>query len=171
VDDPPDETWVTARSRHGLEEVLREVLDLAARVRPALGRRLNLSAAEVLALEHLGREQIGPVELSRRLGLTSAAATVLVHRLEGAGHLDRQPHPQDGRRTVLSATPEARRRSLEQVRPMIEGFDAAAAKLTPEQRLVVGGYLADVVLALRAVVDPAADGTEPDRNAAETENE
>ena len=160
MDDARDEVWAASRSQHGLEEVLRDVLDLAARVRPALGRRLKLSAAEVLALEHLGREEMGPVELSRRLGMTSAAATVLAHRLENAGHLDRKPHPQDGRRTVLSATPEARRRALQQIRPMIEGFDAAAAKLTAEQRDVVGGYLADVLAALQAVVDPAADGPE-----------
>jgi DNA-binding MarR family transcriptional regulator len=160
VDDAHDETWVTARSQHGLEQVLRDVLDLAARVRPALGRRLDLSAAEVHALEHLGQEPIGPVELSRRLGMTSAAATVLVHRLENAGHLHRQAHPHDGRRTVLSATPEARHRALQEIRPMIEGFDAAAAKLTAEQRAVVGAYLADVATALRAVVDPAREPTE-----------
>jgi DNA-binding MarR family transcriptional regulator len=153
VDDAHDETWVTAREQHGLEEVLRDVLDLAARLRPALGRRLELSAAEVLALEHLGRESMGPVELSRRLGMTSAAGTVLVHRLERAGHLDRQPHPQDGRRTVLSATPEARRRALQEIRPMIEGFDAAAARLTAQQRAVVAGYLADVALTLRSVIE------------------
>jgi DNA-binding MarR family transcriptional regulator len=153
VEEAHDETWVTARTPHGLEQVLRDVLDLAARVRPALGRRLDVSPTEVLALDHLVREPMGTVELSRRLGLTSAAATVMAHRLEAAGHLQRQPHPQDGRRIVLSATPEARRRSLQEIRPMIEGFDSAAAKLTAEQREAVAGYLADVADALRSVVE------------------
>ena len=60
---------------------------------------------------------------------------------------------------VLSATPEARRRSLQEVRPMIEGFDAAAAKLNDSEKTVVATYLADVAAALRRVVDePGADG-------------
>ena len=60
---------------------------------------------------------------------------------------------------VLSATPEARRRSLQEVRPMIEGFDAAAAKLSDSEKAVVATYLDDVAAALRRVVDePGADG-------------
>jgi len=63
---------------------------------------LNLS--EVDAMEHLMGAAMGPVELSRRLHMTSASATVLVDRLAEAGHVEREPDPSDGRRRVVRPT-------------------------------------------------------------------
>ncbi|MGF1646704.1 MAG: hypothetical protein ACFCVF_07280 [Kineosporiaceae bacterium] len=54
---------------------LQAVLRLAALARPALADRLGISLNEVWAVEHLMAEPMGPVELSRRLDITSASAT------------------------------------------------------------------------------------------------
>ena len=68
-------------------------------------------------MEHLMGEPIGPVELSRRLHMTSASATVLVDRLEEAGHVVREPDPHDGRRRVVRPTAAGRQRGLRPDRP------------------------------------------------------
>src|SRR4028119_1489435 len=86
-----------------LQVAFREVLTLTSLARAVLARRLGLSVHDVEAMEQVmvSGEPLGPVELSRRLGVTSAAATQSVHRLQAAGHVVRAPHPADGRRQVL----------------------------------------------------------------------
>jgi DNA-binding MarR family transcriptional regulator len=102
-----------------LQTALREVLTLTALARTVLARRLGLSVHDVEAMEHvmLAEEAVGPGELSRRLGVTSAAATQSVHRLQAAGHVARTPHPTDRRRQILEVTPSGRSPRLLRARP------------------------------------------------------
>ena len=144
--------WAAGRTRHELEPALRELLGLAAAARPALARRLGLSVAEATAVEHLMAGPMGPVELARRLDLTSAAATVMVRRLEEAGHVRRQPHPQDRRRIVVVPTPGTLERVYAHLRPMVDALDALALGLDAEQRRLVAGYLSEVSEVLRRTV-------------------
>src|SRR3954451_3274923 len=65
---------------------LRELLDVSARVRPTVAHRTGLTQSELVALEHLIRGPIGPAEVARLLGVTTAAATGIVDRLAGRGH-------------------------------------------------------------------------------------
>lgn len=137
------------REPDALTSALREVVTLGALIRPAVARQLELSLTEVWALEHLVAEPLGPVELSRRLEITSAASTVLVRRLEAAGHVSRRPHEADGRRTVLTPTPTALHRMFEVLNPMLDGLEAAGQELTGHDREIVTAYLTRVAEALR----------------------
>ncbi|CAA9354351.1 MAG: Transcriptional regulator, MarR family [uncultured Frankineae bacterium] len=49
--------------------------------------------------------QLGPPELSARLGISSGSGTELVDRLEQAGQLVRQRDTEDRRRVLLQMTP------------------------------------------------------------------
>ncbi len=135
-----------------LGAVLQDVLRLAALARPAMARDLGISVSEVWALEHLMSEEMGPVELSRRLDMTSAAATVLVRRLEMSGHVVREPHPADRRRTVLHPTSQAVHAVMGVLGPLLTEFNVAGASLDDSQRAVVVGYLRQVATALGQVV-------------------
>jgi DNA-binding MarR family transcriptional regulator len=125
---------------------------LARSVRFALAARLGISESELHAMEHVISEPMGPVELSRRLDLTSAAATVLLHRLEHSGHVSRTPHPTDRRRQVVVPRPEGLVAVFEQLRPLIEQLDAVAMEFTDDERDVVQRYLERVNEVLRARV-------------------
>src|SRR5919202_2231817 len=92
---------------------------------------------------------MGPVELSRRLDLTSAAATVLLHRLEQSGHVSRTPHPTDRRRQVVVPRPEGLVAVFEQLRPLIEELDGVAMEFTDAEREVIQHYLERVNEVLR----------------------
>lgn len=145
----PDESWgpqerLRERERDGLDEALRRFSFVAGDVRPALADRLGLSPTELRAIEHVMDERMGPVELARRLGLTSAAATTLVRRLELRGHLDRSPHPQDGRRIELCATPHAYRVIAEVLVPLFDRLQAARAGMSDQDRDVATRYLETV---------------------------
>jgi DNA-binding MarR family transcriptional regulator len=136
--------------------LLRQVLLLAGDTRVALAQRMDLNPSEVDAMEHLMGEAMGPVELSRRLHMTSASATVLVDRLESAGHVRREPDPSDGRRRVIRPTDQGVTAVLAQVEPLVADLMAAEAALADRERDVVRAYLervTEVLLAHAATAD------------------
>ncbi len=96
-------------------------------------------------MEHLMGDPIGPVELSRRLHMTSASATVLVDRLEEAGHVVREADSRDGRRRVVRPTPGGSRAVYAQVGPMVADLVAAEDGMTTRERDTVLAYLRRVV--------------------------
>jgi DNA-binding MarR family transcriptional regulator len=146
---PPEAGWVADRVDHGLSDPLRELLVLARSVRFAMAARLGISETELHAMEHVLSEPMGPVELSRRLDLTSAAATVLLHRLVESGHVVRTPHPTDRRRQVLVPRPEGLVQVFEVLRPLLAELDAVALEFTNGEREVIGRYLERVNDVLR----------------------
>lgn len=128
---------------------LYEVLHLSADTRSAMARRLGLNPSEVDAMEHLMDEPMGPVELSRRLHMTSASATVLVDRLEEAGHVSREADPQDRRRRVVRPTAQGTASVYAQVAPLVTDLVAAEDHLTGPQRAALLRYLERVADVLR----------------------
>ena len=74
-----------------------------------LARELAVDAVGLEAMDHL--ITIGsatPTELARRLDISTAAMTLVLNRLEAAGHVRRERHPSDGRKLVVTAAEESR---------------------------------------------------------------
>ena len=135
------ESW----PRSEVADALYAVLRATPETRVAIARRLELNPSEVDAMEHLMGEPIGPVELSRRLHMTSASATVLVDRLEEAGHVVREPDPTDGRRRVVRPTAQGMASVYAQIGPMVADLVAAEDAMTEHERTVVVDYLTRVL--------------------------
>ena len=131
---------------------LRELLDASAAVRPTVAERAGVTQTELVALEHLIREPLGPAEVARLLGVTSAAATGIVDRLEARGHVERRPHPTDRRRTELVITATAREEVLAHLLPMFRALAELDAALPEDERVVVHRYLRRATEAVRAVL-------------------
>ncbi|KHL15147.1 UNVERIFIED_CONTAM: hypothetical protein LK11_22810 [Mumia flava] len=132
--------------------LLRHLLDVATRVRPAMARRTGLSTSELIALEHLYLEPLGPNEIGERLGVSSAATTQIVDRLTGHGHVTRDPHPSDRRRRVVTLTDSGRAEVIAEIAPMIEGLVAADAELDEAEREIVARYLRSAIEAFTRVL-------------------
>ena len=49
-----------------------------------------------------------PAQLGAANKLTSGSVTTMIDRLTRSGHVERRPHPDDGRRVVVISTPKAR---------------------------------------------------------------
>jgi DNA-binding MarR family transcriptional regulator len=141
-----DAPWPTS----SLALALYDVLHLSADTRTAMARRLGLNPSEVDAMEHLMDEPMGPVELSRRLHMTSASATVLVDRLEEAGHVSREADPQDRRRRVVRPTEQGIASVYAQVAPLVTDLVDAEDHLSASQRAAVLRYLERVAEVLTA---------------------
>lgn len=145
---------------------LREVLRTAGDTQQALARRLGIGVTDAAAIEHLlvADTDLGPVDLGHRLGIRSASATTLVDRLVRAGHVRRAPHPSDRRRLTLQVTEHALDEVLHALRPLLEGVERAAAKLTPEQAEATARFLRECAEVMRSYADgaPATQDARPD---------
>ncbi|MDQ6896964.1 MAG: MarR family transcriptional regulator [Actinomycetota bacterium] len=131
---------------------LRELTTVAAQVPAAVAARAALSSHEFTALEHLIRGPLGPVELGRILGVTSAASSGVVDRLVARGHASRRPHAHDGRRTVVTISDSGREEVLGYLMPMFTALRDLDARLTPDERTVVTRYLEEAVRAVRRLI-------------------
>lgn len=132
--------------------LLRELLDVAQQSGPAVARRADLTPSELTALEQTMRHAWGPSELARHLGVTTAAASGIVDRLAARGHVERVPHPDDGRRTRVVPTESGRREVFGHLMPMFSGLAELDRSLSADEREVVDRYLLTVIEAIRRVL-------------------
>lgn len=143
---------VPAYRSSGSLEALQELVDVAGQVPHEVARRAGLSVSELHALRHLMTAPMGPVELARELGVTSAASSGVVDRLVARGHAERRPHADDGRRTEVVITDSGRLEILSRLAPMFAGLAETDAALTDDEREVVERYLRGATAAMRALL-------------------
>ena len=132
--------------------LLRTLTQLAEQVAPAVARRASLTRNELRALEHLMDQPMGPVELSRILGVSSAAASGIIDRLEARGHALRESHVTDGRRTSVTISASGREEVIGFLMPMFRELAVIDAELDDADRAAVDRFLAGAVRALRTLV-------------------
>lgn len=144
-----------------LSEALREVLTLTQLARAALAQRLGMPLTHVEAVEHVvmaqgAGEPIGPVELARRLGVSSAAGTQSVNRLVEEGHMARGPHPRDGRRQVLDVTRSGFEHVMGELTPLLGLLQQATEGLDAKERAGALRYMEQVAAAYRTYLTGAS---------------
>jgi DNA-binding MarR family transcriptional regulator len=88
---------------------LRDYRNVEVARRRSARDSMGMGKTDLLALRYLLRaqadgERVGPKDLSRMLGITTASTTSLVDRLVDSGHVRREPHPTDRRSLVIVPT-------------------------------------------------------------------
>jgi DNA-binding MarR family transcriptional regulator len=136
----------------GSLDALQELVDVAAQVPHEVARKAGLSTSELHSLRHLMDTPMGPVELSRALGVTSAASSGVVDRLVARGHAERRPHAGDGRRTEVVITESGRVEVFALLAPMFAALAELDSSLSDDQRVVVERYLRGATAAMRALM-------------------
>ena len=147
----PEQGW----NQSGSLEALRELVTTGARVNHVVARRAGISDTELVTLEHLAREQIGPAEVARRLEVSTAAATGIVDRLVSRGHVERRPLAADRRRTELVLTESGRGEVVGHLLPMFVALDRLDRGFSAEEREVVERYLRGATDAFEQVAGPS----------------
>lgn len=88
---------------------LRDYRNVEVARRRSARDSMGMGETDLLALRYLLRaqadgERVGPKDLSRMLGITTASTTSLLDRLVNSGHVRREPHPTDRRSLVIVPT-------------------------------------------------------------------
>ena len=138
----------------GATLALRDLVEAGALLRHVVSRRAGLSETEMTTLDHLSRAPLGPAEVARLLGVSTAASTGIVDRLVDRGHAERQPHSEDRRRVEVHLTDSGRTELIEQLTPMFVGLARLDASFSAEELAVVERYLRGAIAALEAVSRP-----------------
>ena len=147
-----DPDWVDEWEQSSTLLLLRQLTRLSEQVAPSVARRADLTHNELRAMEHLMDQPMGPGELGRALGVSSAAASGIIDRLEARGHAERAAHVSDARRTSVTISASGREEVVGYLMPMFRELAALDASLGDEDRVVVDRFLTRAVRALRAIV-------------------
>lgn len=67
----------------------------------------DLAALRSVIAHEATAEPVTPLQLARELGISGASTSKLLDRLAASGHLERVPHPRDGRSRIVVATDHA----------------------------------------------------------------
>lgn len=150
--DEPDDALV----RHQITERLQQMRVLLEGFEQHLGRQLTVNPTDLTAMEHLiSAGPLSPTELASRLQVSTAAATMVVDRLEAVGHVTRRRHPTDRRRVEVVPQPASVAKAFAHLSPMIAGVAGVLDDFNPEERAAIARFLDGVNGVYRAVVDPA----------------
>ncbi len=133
-------------------DALQDLVDLAGLMPQEVARKNGMSTSELHSLRHLVAAPMGPVELARTLGVTSAAASGVIDRLVAHGHAERTSHPDDGRRRRVVITDRGRLEALTMLAPMFRSLAALDASLDDDERAVVERYLRGATAAMRSLL-------------------
>ena len=118
----PQKSW-TRGGVHESTMLLRELIRLSDDFEVHMGKELTVNPTDLRAMQHLiMRGPMSPTDIARALGVSTAAATVVVDRLARVDHVTRAPHPTDRRGIVVIPRPESVQRAMEGLLPMITGI-------------------------------------------------
>lgn len=128
-------------------EDLRHLQTAMGEAELALARRMRLGPTDLAAMSQLAfaTHAVGPGWLSHRLGMTPAAATELVDRLERAGHVARERDTDDRRRVRLVPTASAIEEVGGRLEPLLRALDATAVEFSDTERLVIRRFLTALI--------------------------
>jgi DNA-binding MarR family transcriptional regulator len=131
--------------------LLREVMDLTTEFEKHVGNELRVNPTDLEAMEQLITDgALSPTELSKRLGISTAAVTSVIDRLTAVGHVTRAPHPTDRRALLVVPSPGSVAKAMSTLMPMILGIDRALDGLSAAEQATITAYLERVVAVYRA---------------------
>ncbi|MEV8287178.1 MarR family transcriptional regulator [Streptomyces niveus] len=122
------------RLMYGLRAYGANYTEFTRRFANWLGLHSTDAAAltEILYAEDTGTP-LSPARLSERVSLSSGATTILLNRLEKAGHIVRTRENTDRRVVTLRSSPEIRPRAVEFFGPYSARMTAEMSRFTPEE--------------------------------------
>ncbi len=90
----------------------------------------DLAALRMIVIREQRGEWVSPHEIADHLAISTASTTKLLDRLAARGHIERLPHPRDGRARIVAITDSARQevgrhfsQRMGRMRAAMESFD------------------------------------------------
>lgn len=128
---------------------VRDLIGASQDLTVRMARRMNMNVSDMKAILLLAENgPMGSAALARRLGMSSAATTILVDRLERTGHLERIRDTVDRRRVTVTETDAARAALLHAWLPTIRELDEVCRSLPESQQ----AFARDLLSRLRAAM-------------------
>ncbi|WP_285727026.1 MarR family winged helix-turn-helix transcriptional regulator [Psychromicrobium xiongbiense] len=112
----------------------------------SIAKRLEVDGHGLEALDHLiATGPLTPTDLAHRLGVSTAAMTLVLNRLEDSGHVRRERHPSDGRKLLVIASEGSSDQAQQMVLPLVEGVEEIIASMSEQERAATAGFLDELI--------------------------
>jgi DNA-binding MarR family transcriptional regulator len=135
-------------------ELVRELFEVSREFESHVGRQLTVNPTDLQAMEHLMLAgPLSPTDLSKRIGISTAATTAVIDRLVALDHVSRTQHPTDRRGVVVVPNHRSVERAMGTLVPMIVGVDGVLDEFDAEDRATITHYLERVLEVYRAQLD------------------
>lgn len=137
---PADDEWIQRiRARVQL------LSDRQHGVERHLARGLSVDHSGLMVMNVLvGSGPRTPTQLAENLNISTATTSLVLQRLEAAGHIERSEHPNDRRKVVISATPGSTEAVTDLIDPLVSGIARIVSGMDTDQRQAVERFLDDL---------------------------
>ncbi|MCR2762192.1 MarR family transcriptional regulator [Microbacterium sp. zg.B48] len=132
---------------------VRALSDAMDRMHGGMKGDMEMNSSDLAALRMLivreGRgETVSPHEVARHLRISTASTTKLLDRLARSGHIERRPHPSDGRARIVVLTDESRSAFFRHFGERLRVMRGVAEKYDAAELTVIARFLAELSDAL-----------------------
>jgi DNA-binding MarR family transcriptional regulator len=139
----------------GVMQAVRALNDAMDRMNGGMKGEMEMNASDLAALRMLivreGRgETVSPHQVADHLRISTASTTKLLDRLAAAGHVERLPHPNDGRARIVILTDASRATFFCHFRERLQSMRGVAERYTDDELAVITRFLSE----LSETIDP-----------------
>ena len=139
-------TTKSSAQNSNLQQQIMEILVRAIKYRKVAQKHLNTDDAGLNTMIHLAiGDTDSPTGIAQNLDTSTAATTLVLNRLESAGHITRTPHPKDKRKVVLVPTKESLASFAHLSKPINSGIADLTTQFTKSEQEVVSRFLEGVI--------------------------
>lgn len=126
--------------------LLRTFIEKSREFEKLLEELTAVNPTDRLVMEHLIQKgPQSPSELATEVGITPAAMTTSIDRLEELGHAHRAPHHSDRRKIVVTASEKSVGVIMTALMSMVKDIDALTVEFTPDDMRTISRFLSRVI--------------------------
>jgi DNA-binding MarR family transcriptional regulator len=104
----------------------------------------DLSALRMLIMREQRGQLVSPHDLAHHLRISTASTTKLLDRLTEAGHVERRPHPTDGRARVISLTARSRETFFQHFGERLQAMRGVADRYSDVELAAIARFLGEL---------------------------
>lgn len=131
-----------SRATSGIKERIFELLDAQLDFRRRLQRELGVDLHGLDVMIHLATHgNASPTEIAKKLDTSTAAASLILQRLESMGHISRGPDKSDRRKVVVSANKPSVQAAFAFAAPISQGTDELLQDMSESEIKAVAKFL------------------------------
>ena len=134
---------------------VRALSDALDRMHSGMKGDMDMNASDLTTLrmliirEHRG-QIVSPHDVATHLRISTASTTKLIDRLAATGHVERRPHPSDGRARVVVLTEKSRREFFQHFGGHLGVMREVAQRYTDAELEVVADFIGSLTEAISA---------------------
>lgn len=138
----PDSQGSLSKEVLSVKGQIFELLDAQLNFRRKLQKELGVDPHGLDAMLHLAtRGNASPTEIAKKLDTSTAAASLVLQRLESMGHISREPHASDGRKVVVAANKSSIQSAFAFATPISQGTDELLQGMSESEVKAVTKFL------------------------------